>query len=215
MIPPYLTDLISDRPQLQTFHGISTLTREAIGDLQLPSGRVVGADPHLAAEARPYARTVRPGSYPVSLSVVRFPDGEEQIAAAWLQFAEGLPVRWEYASCHEKPKVREPAYIVDSGSGSFMSAEAAAALEERGDDAFSELIYAELERTSRDWCVVPVPGAEPLTAAVFSSGYGDGVYATFWGFSGSGEPVRLLTDFDVLGTEADPGPPKKPWWKLW
>lgn len=41
-----------------------------------------------------------------------------------------------------------------------------------------------------------------LNVMIFSSGYGDGFYASYWGFDDTGSPVALVTDFRVLDNEA-------------
>ncbi|WP_277949839.1 DUF4241 domain-containing protein [Priestia endophytica] len=37
-----------------------------------------------------------------------------------------------------------------------------------------------------------------LNALVFSSGYGDGFYASYWGIDEKGHVVSLVTDFNIL-----------------
>jgi len=52
----------------------------------------------------------------------------------------------------------------------------------------------------------------------FSSGWGDGVYASYFGYSTAHDVVCLVTDFDVLWREDFPEadrPKRKPWWKFW
>ncbi|TIO99292.1 MAG: DUF4241 domain-containing protein, partial [Mesorhizobium sp.] len=33
---------------------------------------------------------------------------------------------------------------------------------------------------------------------MFDTGYGDGSYRSFWGLDAAGEPLLLMTDFEVL-----------------
>jgi Protein of unknown function (DUF4241) len=33
---------------------------------------------------------------------------------------------------------------------------------------------------------------------IFSAGWGDGFYASYWGLNAKGEPLKLVTDFNVL-----------------
>ena len=67
---------------------------------------------------------------------------------------------------------------------------------------------------TREWAVLPVPGAAGLDVALFSSGMGDGAYSSYWGFDAGGQAVCLLTDFDILGRQGE-GAAAKPWWKFW
>jgi Protein of unknown function (DUF4241) len=218
MIPSYLTALLADSPALQSYEGPVKLECLTVGRLHLPSGRIVACDP-LDPSGLSFAKSVPPGNYPVSLSVVHLKDGEFN-AAAWLTFYEGTPVRWEHARWDSWKLTGEPAYAVDSAMGSFMSHEAGLILEAM-EDGPGDLIDQVLQPESGevvDAAVIDIPGAKDLNFAVFSSGSSDGVYASYWGFDAGGRPVCLLTDFDVLGldgSEAEDSPGRKPWWKFW
>ena len=93
-------------------------------------------------------------------------------------------------------------YGVDSGSGAFTSPEAVGILAgqgayERYRAAAFEAMFLEdgLIMDSTAVNVDPVTGANVVT---FSSGFGDGVYATYAGLDAAGTPVVFLTDFGVL-----------------
>ena len=217
-VPAYLTKLLSNRPDMESHYGPLKLECRKIGDLHLPSGRIVACDIMMSGDSLAFKQTVPPGSYPVYLSDVHLPEeDDEATAAAWIRFAPAAPVRWEFARWDSRKQVKEPAYIVDSGMGSFMSLEAAPLVDEAG-EPLTDQVYAAMDKEPyRDWVVLTVPGAEHLNFAVFSPGRGDGVYASYWGYDGNGNPVCLLTDCDMLGlddTGADPAP-GKPWWKFW
>ena len=49
----------------------------------------------------------------------------------------------------------------------------------------------------------------------FSSGWGDGSYASYFGFDADGRPSALVTDFAVLFGKEAPPRPKAPWWQFW
>jgi hypothetical protein len=103
------------------------------------------------------------------------------------------------------------------------------------DDRYHETILEELERTSRptwSWASIrPAPDREE-NVVCFSSGWGDGVYPSFLGFTTDGSLAAILTDFLVLvddlprdstdvgpvrapGLPAPAPPEKRPWWKFW
>jgi hypothetical protein len=120
-------------------------------------------------------------------------------------------------------------YGVDAGTGCFMAPEAGALLAQRMDreDAYFERMSEEMQKTYRhtwSWAnILPEPMGQ-LGILAFSSGYGDGVYASYLGLDASGNPVCLVTDFGVVSDlpvpdAATPSPPpkpaKRPWWRLW
>jgi hypothetical protein len=43
----------------------------------------------------------------------------------------------------------------------------------------------------------PIDG-NPLNVAMFDTGFGDGGYRSFWGLDAAGQPLVLMTDFEVL-----------------
>ena len=43
----------------------------------------------------------------------------------------------------------------------------------------------------------PIDG-NPLNVAIFDTGFGDGSYRSFWGLDSAGQPLLLMTDFEVL-----------------
>jgi len=226
LIPGYLTRLLADAPVVESDYGPARLECRTIGELHLPSGRVVACDPLVEPDARPFEVAAAPGRYPVVLGIARLPGGDERIAAAWLRLADGTPVRWEPAALHGRPDLEEPAYGVDSGTGAFVSAEAAPLLAAALDGDFADEVATAMDANyvdTRNWAVLPVPGSAELNFAAFSSGMGDGAYASYWGRDAEGRPVCLLTDFDILKlsrAEAEAEAERdrataKPWWKLW
>ncbi|MFM1886258.1 MAG: hypothetical protein RL026_1415, partial [Pseudomonadota bacterium] len=71
--------------------------QQAIGRLQLPTGRIVACDPLVNPDAAAFTRTVAPGDYAASLVIARFDTGNERVALACLQFGDRPVVRWEMA----------------------------------------------------------------------------------------------------------------------
>src|ERR1041384_3181028 len=54
------------------------ITVQQVGELALPTGRLVAADPFVVwpEDAEAFTDTVEPGSYPVSVSLVSYIDGD-------------------------------------------------------------------------------------------------------------------------------------------
>ena len=90
-------------------------------------------------------------------------------------------------------------YGVDSGNGSFFSPEAGAAA--MADAGFVDRLVAALNRapnSSWGWADLVVDPGTGANIVAFSSGFGDGAYATYVGLDASGGPVAFMTDFAVL-----------------
>lgn len=222
MSEPAWAAALQDGARVTSDAGELTIEHREIGSLRLPSGRVVAADAIVEAALPPFARRVVPGRYPVRLAIAHIGAARDQrVALAWVAFAQAPVARWEPARLEGRPASEDPAegsaYGVDSGTGSFLSPEAAAPFTALVLNGFDERVSAPMEATyadTRNWAVVEV--GEGLDVALFSSGYGDGAYASYWGLDEAGAPVLLVTDFGLLD------PPRgasregrRPWWKLW
>lgn len=178
-----------------------------IADLMVPSGRIVACDPFVYADAFPFARTVPPGRYPVVLALADFArSADQRVAAAMLRLRETEPVRWELATLGEDDTNGSKGYGVDSGMGAFMDDEAVEALlgimGEAGDDDYL-LHRLEDQRGSGssfgpEWFDLRLDEKTGLNIALFTSGWGDGIYASYWGFDADGGLACLVTDLRVL-----------------
>ncbi|MBN9080499.1 MAG: hypothetical protein BGP04_19715 [Rhizobiales bacterium 62-17] len=184
----------------------------ALGDVELPSGQVVAADPLVQPERPAFARKVPPGRYPVTLYKAQY-----RIALAGLRFAPGKVVRWEMATIPGQDLATLKAdeiygYGVDAGLGCFMDAGANLAIEKREAQQKAQArnysnyyddVLAEDLAANGDTYVMhrPLPDS-PLNIAVFQSGWGDGFYASYWGLDAENKPLVLVTDFSVM-TNAD------------
>ncbi|WP_095084018.1 DUF4241 domain-containing protein [Mesorhizobium sophorae] len=181
------------------------ITVTVIGELDLPTGEIVACDPLTTGTDWPaLSRKVRPGRYPVSLL-----EAQGRVAAAVLRFRPGRPFRWELATLPDQDastlKGNEVfGYPVDAGLGSFMDKMAMALMSEQQDkleakqNYYDDVLAAEFAPNQDRFAMHhPVVG-NPLNIAMFWSGWGDGIYPSFWGLSAAGEPLLLMTDFEVL-----------------
>ncbi len=196
--------------------GAVQVTRVKIGTLDLPSGRIVSADPAVQPERRPFKRRVPVGRYPAHLSIARCADPEDQrVAYASVQFARTRPVRWELAVTPGERVATLDApdalfgCCVDAGLACFMDAATAKLLVRRGREGLEQDPYfsyfdcvldEELYRdgASHDWTDHRPDPDERGNCLVFSSGLGDGVYASYFGLDAVDVPVCLVTDFRVV-----------------
>ena len=199
-----------DETQLAS-RGIS-LTR--MGQLVLPTGRIVVADPLTQPDRPALAREVEPGRYEVTLFRAL-----DRIALAALRVSDAPVARWELAllpgqSVGDLKAGHYYGFPVDTGLGSFMDASALALIERRGQQArdtvgqhanyYDHVLHAEIG----DGEVLmhrPLPD-EDTNVAIFGSGWGDGFYPAIWGVSADGTPVVLVLDFHVLDKGKTPVP---------
>ena len=112
------TTIVGDR-----FDELLTVSVESLGDLWLPSGHVIVADPANVGyfDLLPHAERVEPGRYPVSVSRItvqdlKYPDTSpynDGIAAARLLIRRTPAASWEPALLRGFDEFR--GYPVDSG----------------------------------------------------------------------------------------------------
>ncbi|RUU08609.1 DUF4241 domain-containing protein [Mesorhizobium sp. M7A.T.Ca.TU.009.01.3.2] len=168
------------------------ITATTIGELELPTGEIIACDPLITGLERPvFSRKVRPGRYPVTML-----EAQGSIAAAVLRFGPGLPVRWELATfTSDVGSTSKSGFIVDYAVASFMDTSVLTLISdpEELDDYLADVAWS-LDRFGMD---NPVEES-PLNVAMFKTGLGDGTYYSFWGLDPNGEPLVLMTDFEVL-----------------
>lgn len=204
-----------------------------LGQVELPSGRLVACDPFITSEPNPFPMSLEPGKYEVDLAVCQVSQTDQRVALARVRFSNEIPRKWAMVCSGGQDVSRLGpeeilGYGVDAGTGCFMSTEAGVLLAERmnREDSYFEIMMEELEQTYRhtwSWARIQSAPGEPVGILAFSIGYGDGVYASYLGLVDSGAPARLVTHFGVLseapiGKAMPSGPPKtkkRPLWRIW
>ena len=178
------------------------------GDINVPSGKLIACDPFvMASEAIPFAMEFPKGRFPVRLSI--WENGVDQrVAFASVVFKNAPPVAWEMLTLGKQSVATLKndeifGYGVDSGTGCFMAVEAQRGLSqlmESNDNWFEELAD-EMDKTYRhtwSWLNKEFDGANLVC---FSSGLGDGFYASYAGRDEAGEICTVVTDFGVCGAK--------------
>ena len=175
--------------------------------IKLPTGKIVANDPLMIYEYEPYLITVAPGEYPVYLYIHHIKT-DKRVAFAEIRFTDSLPVRFELARTEaDKDVVCSPneyvGYGVDSGTGGFMDESVVQLLKELDSDQNMEYFDAVDDLLEESYVHTYstanfTPKGAGANVAVFSSGYGDGVYGSYWGYDESGELCCLLTDFQTI-----------------
>jgi hypothetical protein len=180
----------------------------------LPSGQVVGCDPLVFADSQPaFTASVAPGTYPLQASVaVLFRDGTEwqrRTAALHLVIRNEPAVRWDLAVTGDQDGSTLAddeyfGYAVDAGAGTLADLVAVRALAawdfDRLDDVF---IPAQLPMAP---AAIGAVTDDPTGANVVTvtSGWGDGRYPTFIGYTADGDITAFVTDFLVVPVDARP-----------
>ncbi len=192
-----------------------SLKRVEIGSIGLPTGRIVACDPIVNPESDHFIQTVPPGEYPIALNVLMLEDtSDERVAFAELLIADGEVNKWEFAITEETgfdiydlEQSEMIGYGVDAGTGSFGSPEAMAGLVEelnREEDYYEEVIDLMQKTYVHTWSWANKNfGKSDYNIAMFSSGWGDGVYPTFIARDRSGNILKLVTDFLAINFKDD------------
>jgi hypothetical protein len=180
------------------------------GALKLPSGRICVADPFVfLTDAKPLTQQVPVGTFPVRLAVADFPSGGLRVAFARVDFSNAPVARWSMAVTEGQDigTLKDDeifGYGVDAGTGSFFDPVAG--------KAAGELLAADADaweawQTEGEANGPKVVGPyffllnQPLgtaNAIMFGSGWGDGFYASWFGYDANGNVATLVTDFATI-----------------
>jgi len=179
-----------------------TIETKQLGDLIVRSGRITVCDPLAPSVVMSLAREVPNGEHPVEVAIAKM-GKDQRVALGCVRFSKARPARWEIATAKgQNAKKLAPGefygYGVDAGTGCFVDTKSFDALEE---EEAGEAIFGGLEKTrvyTWAWTNLKLGSANVVC---FSSGYGDGFYASYWGFDAKGALVALVTDFGLM-TEA-------------
>lgn len=189
-----------------------------LGSIPLDDGSLVACDPYVAEmDEEPFTRRLAPGDHDVVLVVATVQDDHRRNAAALLTGTLAPIRRWELA-LRPGQKVADLegdeeffGYPVDAGTGCFASRAAfRIASEVLAQDAgmLEDPLSEGLEHSTHDAVVgSPAPGAPAV--AMFTSGWGDGAYPTWFGIDGDGHVSVVVTDF-LVNSEAPPVDPPAP-----
>jgi hypothetical protein len=204
LLPNYLADVL--KPECR-FAEV-TLSHRAVGDLLLPTGRLVACDPVAYPETEPFSLALPRGRFPVLLSVASTSD-DQRVAFAMIQFRKDPPVRWETLVLESSVTDTDSVgFGVDSGIAGFMDYSTVAAMkakEKEDQQSFYAAMDAEMKKTEvPTWSWLNVPFGEGNLVA-FSPGYGDGEYVTYAGFDLGGAVAVVVTDFCVVQSDANSG----------
>ena len=207
-IPDFGTLLQNGATSKHILGDVVTLEQRELGLLNLPSGQIIACDPFIGG-VEPFEVTVNAGRYPVFIGTAQRDlgdDGDSIVAYALLRFSDEIPVQWQIATWPGDDMALIPegqiiGYGVDMATGCFMDSDAAQVLEaEFSANGVNYMRYLDnqLEKNGRIWADVTLNQTSGLNVILFTSGFGDGVYASYWGYTADGQIACLVTDFGVL-----------------
>lgn len=175
-----------------------------IGQLKIVEGKIIACDPFLYNNDTPFNTIFPIGYFPVELAIAKI-DTDERVGFSRIKFSDNIPVKWTIAICEGQniSDLKQDeifGYGVDAGTGAFMDItggkELMSFLTEKENNF--QVLIDEMEKTYKhtwDWLLWE---RNNNNVAMFKSGWGDGVYATYIGYDREDNICRLVTDFQVV-----------------
>lgn len=198
-----------ENPLLETYEA---------GEIHISSGFIVASDPLISPDHSAFTQEFPKGSFPVHIyketesNCVAYSEivfDKNKIAENWkLALSDGQNLK-------DLKDEEIYGYLVESGMGSFMDKETQNALNQLEKDLFNQKgdlfmgIYEEFfhshffnENGAVDQFSILKPYQDKKENIVaFETGYGEGFYATYIGYSKDNQVVKLISEFIEIGME--------------
>jgi hypothetical protein len=187
-----------------------------IGNVSLPSGKVVVRDPlaYLNAGEKPYFIEVPKGDFPVQIAVVKSEEWGDRYAVTRVRFTDKLPVVYREALIgHEDLEGVEDGdyfgFSVDAGLACITDAEVIPYFDKFLTEINVENIYDDYfagvfaqsfkdnpknQRDLGDWINWTIPNTS-YQIPMFASGFGDGAYPVYFAYDTNDEICGLYIQF--------------------
>lgn len=187
------------------------IQRRTLPAVCFPTGKLVACDPLTHPTTEPFDFELEPGNYPVRLIIAQLRD-EARLAQAILEIHPEPAKRWEVATVPGEDtsllSEDDHGYSVVSSLACFMDVETAAhmiqygelVLDDDDNEVEKQLKIQQRKALTRGLCFNKIahPALGEGHIALFSSGYGEGLYRTWIGRDADGKITRVVTDFEVL-----------------
>ncbi len=177
-----------------------------IGNIQVESGKLIACDPIVMKDGIAFTQKFPIGQFPVQLAIAKR-DSDERVAFSRILFSNDTVTMWEFAlqpGQKQKPITGDDIYCygVSAGTGLFIDEQANKIFQQKDFSVWEHVFVKDIEKNYRNTWSYVVHEFDGHNLTAFSTGYGDGCYATYIGFNSKGEVCRLLTDFGIVQ-----------WWK--
>ena len=208
---------------------VQELVEIHIGDVNLPTGRIVVADPFFTEGQQPFSRTVEPDKYPVYIYMSEIDKLHHRIAYAKIKFRPEDAKKWilaltEDLTSEEMNELGEDefyGFAVESGLACFLDEETNVQFITKMDEVqdknpesnyYDDVLAKEfmeysgknaLSRELGDWNDHHPNEDTDNNVVMFASGWGDGYYPAYWGLNEEGDTIELVIDFLINEFEAD------------
>ena len=175
-----------------------------IGKIKIESGKIIASDPIVMHDATPFTQTFPKGEFSVHLAMAKT-DNDERVAFSRIVFFDKPISKWEFALLKgQKPiPLKDTSfycYGVDAGTGIFIDSVSNVDFNIKDHSEWENVFITKAEKNGYKGYIHDFEGHN---LATFSTGYGDGCYATYIGFDNEGNVCQILTDFGLVE-----------WWKL-
>ncbi|MCC6702307.1 MAG: DUF4241 domain-containing protein [Fluviicola sp.] len=174
-------------------------TQLELGKIKINSGKIIACDPILMFNAIAFENKFPIGNFPVQLAMANN-KSDYRVAFSRIVFSENPVVKWEFALLPGQKPIdlidsSIYCYSVDAGTGIFIDANSNKLYDKFQENTWENVIINKMEKYNYTGYIHDF-GNHNL--AVFSTGYGDGCYATYIGYDSKGKICRLLTDFGLI-----------------
>ncbi|MEO8148578.1 MAG: DUF4241 domain-containing protein [Bacteroidia bacterium] len=181
-------------------------TAVEIGRIKIESGKIIACDPIVMNHGMPFTQMFPIGEFPVQLALMQ-ENKDARVAFSRIIFSNDSVSKWECALTNGQSPTSITGmniycYGVDGGIGMFIDELADKDFVKKGNAEWYEAFVKNFQNNYRNSWSYVFPKFDGHNLAAFSTGYGDGCYATYIGFNSKNEPCRLLTDFGIIE-----------WWK--
>ena len=191
-----------------------------IGEVNFPTGEILACDPFIELEEKkPFIQKIPAGKYPVIISVVPSEEYGDRYACVKVEINKNKPVVYELAVLGNEEDMDGAGedefygFGVDAGMGCVADKKTQEeyikywnkiAKEKDVDNSFDDIFSSLLEESAKkypkyqcdygDWVNWTIPGTD-CNLPIFASGWGDGVYPSYFGYDENGEVCGFYIHF--------------------
>lgn len=196
--PPDFNLAFSDGKIIETSLGKTKISVKEIGKINLKSGELVAADLwssiyHDSLHEKPFLNTkMKAGKYSVFISLAHEKENP-RIACSKIEFNKTKAVKWTLALTSKNKKLFR--FPVESGTAAYTDSQTLKFISKKTKnekESFRDDFEKQMTKMHNN-----IQVNKELNIVAFNSGWGDGVYASYWGYDKNNKLVSLVTNFGV------------------